>query len=205
VAAKDGFEKKLEGTITLGEEGPNKLKLGPEEKGSGSYCSGIKQVCSEALDKEDGYEHLYWICRYFDQVGFLESNTIGNPNKSYTVFLATNEGVDRLWYDQYGYEPGDKIPKEFVKQILLNNIVKENYLEPEDIICRDRIPTHHPGSSKPTVVCKDDILGGMAAFVKGKGNTAKIYLPRFINPSDNWECSKDIGYEMNNVILYDKP
>jgi hypothetical protein len=201
VAAQDPFQEKVEGTITLGAERP--VKEGPEAESS--YCDGIKWICDKADRDHQAYRHLREICYYLEAVGYLTSNTIGNPDKSYTVFLATNEGVDRLWYDQYDFEPGDKIDKQFVKDILNNNIVKESYLQPEDIICRDSIFTINKSNTKPKVVCKEDILGGMAPFIKGPGNRAKIYLPRFIDPSDNWECDKDIGYEMDNVILYDQP
>lgn len=167
-------------------------------------CNGVKDICDLAKSNDSRYEDLKQACNLLYALDYFSSNTL-NSVREFTVFLPTNQALNRLWGEIYGYTTNQSIPLLKIKSVMQNHIIKDQKFDGTDIICKARLGVLNRGAPRPKVECKSDILGNTVAYIKGNGNKNKDTIPRIRDPSNPIVTCKDNIFIVEDVILYETP
>ena len=182
-------------------EGPEFISWAPTPPvGSlSANCPGVKELCEEVVR---GFKHqeIYNSCVLLREVGFMTVETLASDRK-HTLLLPNNEGIDRLWSNQYDF---DRVSSDVARSVAESWIVPGKRLEPDDILCNSQMRVIDRRCRFPRNQCKLDITGEYMSYVYGQGNIAR-FKPTYLEPSKPIETCKDIVYVMDNAILCKKP
>lgn len=165
-------------------------------------CPGVKELCEEVVNG-NAYPEIYNSCVILQQVGFMTVETLAS-NRKHTLLLPNNDGIDRLWSNQFDFNCANCVPSKVARTVAESWIVPGKRLKPDDVLCNSQMRVIERRCRFPRNQCKLDIAGDYNSYVYGQGNIAR-FKPTYLAPNDPIETCKDIVYVLDNAVLCKEP